>query len=335
MKIQNDIKISVIVAAYNAEKYIDECLQSLINQTLKDIEIICINDGSTDTTHSILQKYSLLDTRIILINKSNEQNPAKARNKALSHVKGEYITTVDSDDFVELDYLEKLYNRALITKAEAVVSNLIIHFENIDDIEFSIASEELLSGQVITGKEAMILSLNGSGLHSCVLWHHTLFYKYQFDERGAFGDEFSMCELYAKCLKVAYVNTKYFYRRNSLSITQRKTNVKIQRLLLYRSLSILLKENAIPLSFMDETFWVEMKRNTQYYFRTYSSFDEKQKSESIKIMRSFFDFLDKKIINRIYKDRLLLMVFNKMLISNWYFFLICMWIQTKLLRHKC
>ena len=104
-------KVSIIVPCYNVEKYLRQCLDSVINQTLKDIEIICINDGSTDSTLDILREYENNDNRIKVISKHNSGYGA-SMNIALETAKGEYIGIVESDDFVELNMFEKLYNTA-------------------------------------------------------------------------------------------------------------------------------------------------------------------------------------------------------------------------------
>src|SRR5574344_661413 len=104
-------KVSIIIPVYNTEEYLDECLQSLINQTLKDIEIICIDDGSTDCSAEILHEYSLKDSRIKVLKQRNYGQSA-ARNKGLMFANGEYISFLDSDDFISEDMLEKLYCKA-------------------------------------------------------------------------------------------------------------------------------------------------------------------------------------------------------------------------------
>ncbi|MBR1776177.1 glycosyltransferase [bacterium] len=110
-------KISVIVPVYNVEKYLRRCLDSLVNQTLKDIEIICINDGSTDKSFEILVEYANKYSQIVLINKINE-GQSVARNMGIEKAKGEYIGFVDSDDYVDKDYFEKLYNAAIKTNCD-------------------------------------------------------------------------------------------------------------------------------------------------------------------------------------------------------------------------
>ena len=104
-------KISIIVPVYNVERYLGKCITSLINQTLKDIEIICINDGSMDSSLEILQKFASQDERIKLLNIENS-GQAIARNLGIKQAKGEYIGFVDSDDLVDINYFEKLYQTA-------------------------------------------------------------------------------------------------------------------------------------------------------------------------------------------------------------------------------
>ncbi|MBO4707168.1 MAG: glycosyltransferase [Elusimicrobiaceae bacterium] len=115
-------KISILVPAYNVEKYISRCLDSLVNQTLKEIEIICINDGSTDSTLSIIETYAQKDKRIKIIDKQNE-GYGKSMNRGLDMATGEYIGIVESDDFAELNMFEILYNTAIKNNVEVVKSN--------------------------------------------------------------------------------------------------------------------------------------------------------------------------------------------------------------------
>ncbi len=118
------VKVSITVPVYNVEKYLEKCLDSLIGQTLKDIEIICINDGSTDNSLSILEKYAKKDSRIKIINQEN-QGIANTRNKSIKLAQGEYIGFVDSDDWLSLDFFEKLYNAALKYEADIAAAGII------------------------------------------------------------------------------------------------------------------------------------------------------------------------------------------------------------------
>ncbi len=117
-------KVSVIVPVYNVEKFLERCLESIINQTLKDIEIICVNDGSTDKSEQILEEFKTKDNRIIIINQENAGVSA-ARNKGIDIATGEYIGFVDSDDWIDLDFYEKLYNTAKKHDADIAVAGII------------------------------------------------------------------------------------------------------------------------------------------------------------------------------------------------------------------
>ena len=114
------IDISVVVPVYNVEDYLRQCMDSVVDQTFENIEIICINDGSTDSSLEILKEYERTDSRIRIITQKN-QGLGAARNNGLKLAKGKYICFLDSDDYLELDALEKLYNNAVSNQSDAVL----------------------------------------------------------------------------------------------------------------------------------------------------------------------------------------------------------------------
>ena len=119
------VKISVIIPVYNVKKYLRDCLDSVVNQTIKDIEIICIDDGSTDGSLDILNKYSMNDKRFKILVHEN-LGPSVARNKGIKIASGKYITFVDSDDYLlNEDYLEKLYNACEKYNADIAVAGIL------------------------------------------------------------------------------------------------------------------------------------------------------------------------------------------------------------------
>ncbi len=117
------VKVSVVVPIYNAEKYLEKCLDSIVAQTLKDIEIILVDDGSTDGSAGICQKY-LSDSRVTYYHKENE-GLAAARDDGMMRAKGEYIGFVDSDDWIESDMYEKMYSAAKTNDSDVVFCNCI------------------------------------------------------------------------------------------------------------------------------------------------------------------------------------------------------------------
>lgn len=113
-------KVSVIVPVYNVEEYIDKCLNTLVHQTLEDIEFIVVNDGATDNSKNIILNYKeKYPNKIVYVEKENG-GLSDARNYGMPYAKGEYIAFLDSDDYVELNIYEKLYNRAIETDADMV-----------------------------------------------------------------------------------------------------------------------------------------------------------------------------------------------------------------------
>ncbi len=115
-------KVSVIVAVYNSGRFIRQTLDSILAQTLEDIEIILVDDGSKDESLDILNEYAKADPRIrVLVNTEESDGAASARNLGLAHANGEYLSILDSDDFFEADMLEKAYKRAKETSADVVV----------------------------------------------------------------------------------------------------------------------------------------------------------------------------------------------------------------------
>lgn len=122
--IENDMdyipKISVIIPVYNTEEYLDKCIQSVINQTLKEIEIICVDDGSTDNSFEILKKYAKIDKRITVI-KQEKLNAGVARNAGLAVAKGKYLSFLDSDDYFELNMLEVMYQKIMDKNSDIII----------------------------------------------------------------------------------------------------------------------------------------------------------------------------------------------------------------------
>ena len=121
--------VSVIVPVYNGEKYLKKCLKSIMNQTLRDIEIICIDDGSTDDSAKILKKLSSKDNRIKIISTKNN-GQGFARNLALKEVNGEFIAFVDADDWIDKYSLELLVSKAKKDNLDLLFFQMVNYIEN-------------------------------------------------------------------------------------------------------------------------------------------------------------------------------------------------------------
>lgn len=125
-------KISVLVPVYNSEKYLRKCVDSILKQTYENIELILVNDGSTDSSYEIMENYKEKDERVKAIHIDNK-GVANARNVLLDNATGVYYTYVDSDDWIEPDYLQELYNQIVKENADICVGNCVQYIENTNE----------------------------------------------------------------------------------------------------------------------------------------------------------------------------------------------------------
>ena len=122
-------KVSVVISVYNVENYLRKCLDSLVNQTYKNLEFICVNDGSTDNSLEILKEYAAKDSRFIIINQEN-QGVACAKNNGLNAASGDYLSFVDPDDWVGLNYYEEVVKEFIATNCDVVQLDYTVAYSN-------------------------------------------------------------------------------------------------------------------------------------------------------------------------------------------------------------
>jgi glycosyltransferase involved in cell wall biosynthesis len=146
-------KVSVIIPVYNVEKDLLECLTSVSNQTFHDIEVIVINDGSTDSSYKIVEEFIQKDQRFSLYDQENI-GLGETRNRGISLAKGLYLAFVDSDDFLDTDYIEKLYNKAVETGADVVHGEVLQFFEDTDRTELEHDLSQMRGIQLDSGNAA-------------------------------------------------------------------------------------------------------------------------------------------------------------------------------------
>ena len=145
------IKISVVLPVYNVANYLRKCLDSLVNQTFKDFEVICVNDGSTDLSLSILEGYSLSDSRFKIITQEN-QGLSGARNTGIDQVEGEYVLFVDSDDWLEENALEVLYEHVKGFSSDITMFKFKYYNENTEEYsEGPFTNLEVIDPSFFTG----------------------------------------------------------------------------------------------------------------------------------------------------------------------------------------
>lgn len=141
-------KVSVVVPCYNVEKYVARCLDSLISQTVQDIEIICIDDKSTDGTLDIVKQYAARDGRVRLIAHDVNMGVAVARNDGMNIARGEYIGFVDPDDYVDLDFYERLYTAGIASCSDVVKGN-VCATDNLGRVTYGDAQQDAISHNAV------------------------------------------------------------------------------------------------------------------------------------------------------------------------------------------
>ena len=210
-------KFSIIVPVYNVERYLSRCLQSLIDQTLHDIEIICVNDGSTDGSLSVLEKYKEIDDRITIINKENGGLPS-ARNAGIDVAEGEYYLFVDSDDYISENACDRLYLEARQTGADIIIFGTRI-FPEINKEELAWYYDTLTSRQINYRKKS-IEALFKEKPSKPFVWNGCykgeLFTKkgLRFDEEMRYGEDMVfLFEVFPLAKEISYIpDMLYNYR---------------------------------------------------------------------------------------------------------------------------
>lgn len=228
-KIEKDL-ISVIVPIYNVEDYLVECIESLIVQTYRNIEILLINDGSTDNCATIAKEFSERDCRVIYIEKSNG-GLSEARNYGIYHSKGKYLTFVDSDDKVSSDYIANLYNAIQKHDSSIAIGGYLEFYERHN----SIRNYEYLD-KVIPVEEALLnmydIKTYGSIFITAwgKLFHKSIFNDLEFALNKYHEDEFFHYKAYLKANSITYIDKPlYHYRIRVGSIMNNSDNVIIAR----------------------------------------------------------------------------------------------------------
>ncbi len=221
------IKVSIIIPVYNVEKYLRQCLDSVVLQTLKDIEIICINDGSTDSSFDILKEYEEKDKRIIIINKENEGLSA-ARNLGILKARGEYIGFVDSDDWLELDFYEKLYNAAKKYQADIACTNIRRVYEDFSECLYMKCDKYRSFAKLRKKYKLAQLPENCYVMNRIYERIKLQKSKLQFENGVTFEDiVFSHKVIYFLGKLVTVPDTNYYYRDNPYSIVNIRSEKRI------------------------------------------------------------------------------------------------------------
>lgn len=270
-------KVSIIIPVYNMEKYLRQCLDSVVNQTLQDIEIICIDDCSTDNSLLILKEYAEKDIRFHIIEQKENCGQGRARNIAIDTAKGEYIAFVDPDDWIEPEMCEKMYNQAKLLSSEIVICEYKKHFVHTGDTKIYSFLEELDSlskahsvvweNNIKIDKEQVLKTVLVSPCYSVNKIYKTdLIKRYNIknSETRCYVDVLFVVKCLLNAEKISYTNDIFYnYRIHSESVLRKISDKRKPVLNIIEQLFNYLQN--------EQTIWKDFSMNFKYFVITNAS----------------------------------------------------------------
>jgi len=216
------VNISVLVPVYNVEPYLAQCLESICSQTLRELEIVCVDDASTDGSLSILREFAERDPRVKVVQAPENGGLSRSRNLAMSHAVGEYLFLVDSDDWLETDLLEEMYRRAKALDADRLACGFRYYYESAPDREDRFLPEDMAppeKGWLPCTPETIGKIHHGAGgmmIRRSIVEKHGI----RFPEGVACEDLYFHYAVFPWCRRVCVVSrAAYVYRKRAGSIT--------------------------------------------------------------------------------------------------------------------
>ena len=211
------VKVSIIIPVYNGEKYIQNCIDSVINQTYKNLEIIIVNDGSKDDTLSVLKKYKT-DKRIKIINKENG-GLSSARNTGLKYVSGKYLMFLDSDDYLSLDAIEKMISASSVNNSDITICDFLVEYDDKTEIKKGLELNQ------IDIKSALVSSPS-----ACNKIYKINVFNVAFPLKKYYEDLGTIPIIISNCSKISYVDEALYHyiQRNGSIMHQETYNRKLE-----------------------------------------------------------------------------------------------------------
>ena len=307
--------ISIIVPVYNVERYLDRCIQSILVQSFKKFELVLINDGSTDNSLKICQKYREEDNRIVLISQPNKGLSA-ARNTGLENIHGEYVCFIDSDDFVEKNYLRSLYNNLEKNKADISICEYFLTDEKGKKLSVEKLNEpENIS--ILSGKNTFNYFYKDNYVPNVVAWNklykRSIFKKLRYKEGHYFEDEFIALPLFYTAKKVSFVRKPLYnyvqrsgsimnsswtlkkYQDQQLMYQERIEYFKKNKNLMYKAAVQQYKDwiTGINYANIDKSYVLNLQKEYRKYFGIRKSNNPKR------ILKDFLGLLDIRLVSKL------------------------------------
>lgn len=221
--------ISIIIPVYNVGEYIKECLDSILVQTYKDLQVLIVDDGSTDNTMNVVKEYEDKFKDLTILYQKN-QGVSVARNTAFSHIKGEYTIYIDPDDFLEIDMLENMHKRAEQDKVDIVISQYYVYYKKNDKRNYT-EKYNVNFEKIYSNYEVMDLMLNYELQGQ--LWNKLFKTKllkeieFKFEPNRYIQDAFPVFRAIYKSKGISFIEKPLYYYRQRETSTVHKKNAKL------------------------------------------------------------------------------------------------------------
>lgn len=292
-----NIKISVIIPVYNVERYIKECIDCVLNQTLKDIEVICINDASPDNCLEILNEYAQKDKRLKIIDLKENQGMGNARNFGIQEAKGEYIMFLDSDDFLEPQAVETAYKKILENDNDFVIFDYNKYIE--ETCEKILVKNYTAPFQNLGNKNSIKLSDCDCPFFSGAFIWNKIYklsfikeYNIKFPQKKFQEDLFFLVQVFACSNSFSFVSEPlYNYRQKANGVTtfnqaeHYKSLIELQK----QSYEYLKSINSNNLS---KAFLIYTINSTLYWFNKFASVDKNIKKDFYSKLHNYYELLN-------------------------------------------
>lgn len=311
-------KVSIIVPIYNAEKYLEKCLESILKQTYINIELILINDGSTDNSDKICERYRKIDNRIKYFEQNN-QGVSSARNKGMKESTGDFLIFVDADDYIEPNMIELLYTNAKENRCEIVICNY-----NIVNANKIIQKEYLINSSIITSEEFIKYMLSEE-YYQGYLWNKLIdkriISNYRFDKDiSIMEDLLFLLELSPKINKVYILKDEYLYyyvQHNSSALHKKNIQKITNSLMAYEKILDYINQNNLIL--LDDNYYYYVWNYVYSFIDIYAylkmnkRLSEEHKKKRKKCIKKMLKKALKRKVSKIKKFKLIVYFYFPML----------------------
>lgn len=322
------IKVSVIVPCYNVEQFLPRCLDSLVNQTLKDIEIICVNDASPDNSIAILRDYEARYDNVVVIDLKENVRQGGARNRGIEIARGEYIAFVDSDDWVDLQMYEKLYTKARQTQADMVACDYDTIGPNLKIISRTITHKQAWCGTLSPSIKKQLFAFSGSVWSKLI--KRSIFDdpEIRFPEHLCYEDNYLCPIIDTRITSFQHIpECLYHYFYNADSITKKRNSPKIfDRIVSLDKLHDYMERHQLTEEYQEELGYFTLRVLYNTIISYYHTFDHIQKD----FIQQIYHRIKTQVPHAIYhsqyyltrmtkRERLYLHIFR---VSPWCFFIL-------------